>query len=54
MRMKADMYGRWAKLASEKIPPKSGTMLTRLEYLVPAVYIKKATGKNYFPYFFSF
>jgi hypothetical protein len=49
MRKKADMYERWAKLASEKIPPKSGTMLTRLEYLIPAVYIKKATGKNCFP-----
>jgi hypothetical protein len=48
MRMKSDMYQRWAKLASEKIPPKTGTMLTRLEYLVPAVYIKRATGKNYF------
>jgi hypothetical protein len=43
LRKKADMYRRWAKLASEHVPPKSGTMLRKLAYLYPALYVKLAT-----------
>jgi hypothetical protein len=49
LRKKSDMYKRWLKLASQKIPPKTSTMLARLEYLFPAVYVRQETGKTCFP-----
>ena len=46
LRKKADMYRRWAKLASEGVRPRSATMLNKLEYLFPAVYVRRVTGKT--------
>jgi hypothetical protein len=42
---KADMYKRWLKLASKRVPPKTGTLLTRVHYLLPAYYVRQVTGK---------
>jgi hypothetical protein len=45
MKKKADMYRRWLAIASLRVSPKDGRKLTRLEYLFPAFYVRKATGE---------
>lgn len=49
LRKKAELYERWVKIASRKILPKTGTMLTRLGCLVPAIYVLETTGKLHAP-----
>jgi len=46
LRKKADMYERWLKLASDRIPPKKGTLLRGVDYLFPAYYVRLVTGKS--------
>jgi hypothetical protein len=46
LRKKAEIYSTWVRLASENVRPKSGTMLSKLRYLYPALYVKSATGKT--------
>jgi hypothetical protein len=46
LKKKADMYRRWLKIASLRVAPKEGRMLTRLEYLYPALYVREATGET--------
>lgn len=53
IRKKADMYKRWLKLASDRVPPKSGTLLTRVEYLFPAYYVRQVTGRPCAPQLIS-
>jgi hypothetical protein len=49
MKKKADMYRGWLTIASLRVAPKGGRMLTRLEYLYPALYVRKATGEPCLP-----
>jgi hypothetical protein len=46
LRKKADMYRSWAKLASKGVRPRSATMLKKLQYLFPAIYVQRVTGKT--------
>jgi hypothetical protein len=46
MRAKAEIYREWLKIASKRTLPKSNPMLTRLDSLFPALYVKDATGRG--------
>lgn len=45
MKKKADMYRRWLTIATLRVSPRGGRMLSRLEYLYPALYVREATGE---------
>ena len=49
LKKKADMYRRWLKIASLRVSPREGRMLSRLEYLFPALYVYEATGELCLP-----
>jgi hypothetical protein len=48
LRKKSELYEQWVTLASSNKLPKPRTMLQKLRYLIPALYVLESTGKNYF------
>ena len=45
---RAGMYEEWLRLAARKIPPK-GPGLSRIGHICPALYVKFATNRTYYP-----